>query len=332
MSPTPADLAQSPDHYLFAFEGDNALMVPMDRAAYHRSIFLDNRIAPAAEHADRVGWAILPAAPAPRTGWIFHVAHCGSTLLARALDRADGGLVLREPMALRQLAVEAVGGGDIAARLQVATRLYGRRYVGSEPTIVKANVPVNFILPDIMAHDPMAPAILLYFPLAEYLTAILRNPNHRQWLRNVSHELAPAIAATANAAPGDSDPERAGALWLAQMCVFAAALQRFPNARSLDATTLFDTPEPVLAAAFALFDRPIAPGELAALCAGPLFNTYSKNPALPFDNAARLAQRAEVAATIASEIDAAWHWVTANRGDLPDRLLPALCDAPPLLG
>src|SRR3954468_2412077 len=87
MALTLDDLFASPDHYLHSFENDAALFVAMDRAAYHRSIFLDGRISP------KGGTMTLPFAmlrgkaprPAP-TGWIFHVAHCGSTLLARALD------------------------------------------------------------------------------------------------------------------------------------------------------------------------------------------------------------------------------------------------------
>jgi len=49
MSLTIDDLFASPDHYLHSFEGDAAVFVPMDRAAYHRSIFLDGRISPAGE-------------------------------------------------------------------------------------------------------------------------------------------------------------------------------------------------------------------------------------------------------------------------------------------
>ena len=44
MSLTLADLFASPDHYLHSIDGDAAVFVPMDRAAYGRSIFLDGRI------------------------------------------------------------------------------------------------------------------------------------------------------------------------------------------------------------------------------------------------------------------------------------------------
>src|ERR1700710_2898279 len=106
MALTLDELFASPDHYLHSFEGEAALFVPMDRAAYHRSIFLDGRIAPAADQSMHLPVDALAAgtrAPA-RTGWISHVAHCGPPLLARALDDPSATLVLREPLALRQQA------------------------------------------------------------------------------------------------------------------------------------------------------------------------------------------------------------------------------------
>src|SRR5438128_6215682 len=124
MALTLDDLFVSPDHYLHSFEGDSALFVPMDRGAYHRSIFLDGRISPASDQSMHLPAAALNAgAQAPaRTGWIFHVAHCGSTLLARALDDPGSNLVLREPLALRQQAF-----GRDPARLAVVLAMLSKR-------------------------------------------------------------------------------------------------------------------------------------------------------------------------------------------------------------
>ena len=307
----------SPDDYLFAFEGETAILLPMDRAAYRRSIFLDDRIDPASESARHPAWGGLVApAPAPVTGWIFHVAHCGSTLLARALDQGDR-LVLREPLALRQVALDAPDG----SRLALVTGLLARRYDPRLMTIVKANVPVNFIIADILAPTPQAPAILLHFPLADYLTAILRSPASRQWLRGITDALRPAIIAAAGALP-DDDAGRAAALWLAQMRVYAAALARFPMVYSLDADVLFRAPDDVLMAASALFGEPFTADAVATITSGPLFTTYSKNPAFAFDDAARRARQAAQAATLAPEIAAARDWVRAHTAtsSLPDRL------------
>jgi hypothetical protein len=187
MALTLDDLFASPDHYLHSFEGDSALFMPMDRAAYRRSIFLDGRISPAAAQTMKIPVAAIvdPARKPRTTAWIFHVAHCGSTLLARALDRPAGNLVLREPLALRQLALV-----PNAERLALTAAMLSKRYRDDLPTLVKANVPVNFLLDDLVALDPEAPAIFLYSSLDDYLLAILRSENHRGWLQRVTAQLA----------------------------------------------------------------------------------------------------------------------------------------------
>ncbi len=336
-SPTVPPLA-SPDDYLFAFEGDTAIMLTMDRAAYRRSIFLDDRIEPASEVATHPAIAALAApGPAPATGWIFHVAHCGSTLLARALDRDganhdDGHLVLREPLALRQLGIDAASGArpeDWHERLALVMAMLARRYDPAAMTIVKANVPVNFIIADLLSNAPDAPAILLYFGLADYCAATLRNANSRDWLRAITNALRPAIVAAVGALP-DDDAGRAAALWLAQMRIYTDMLARFDNCHSLDAEVLFGQPAIVLQAASALYGAPMSAAAIAATTAGPLFHTYSKKPELAFDDAARRARQAALADVLAPEISAARVWVAAQTADwpLPDRLPRALvpCD------
>ena len=307
MALTLDDLFASPDHYLHSFEGSTAVFMPMDRAAYHRSIFLDGRISPAADRVMKLPAEALtePArAPAP-TGWIFHVAHCGSTLLARALDRPSASLVLREPLALRQLALFPDKG-----RLGLTAAMLSKRYQGELPTIVKANVPVNFLLPELVAIDPGARAVFLYATLRDYLLAILRSDNHRDWLRRVTTQLAPHLGDLS----GLPDAERCAALWLAQIRAFTAAIGLMPNARTLDAEAFFADPRPILKAAAAHLGVAMTDAEAGETVEGPLFATYSKNPEQAFDNEARLARRAELEGPLAGEIDRAQDWVEAAGG------------------
>ena len=304
-----AQPSASPDHYLYAFEGDEAVFVAMDRAAYRRSIFLDHRISPAAEVSTRLPVAELATTSASTlpTQWIFHVAHCGSTLLARALEALGEGLVLREPLALRQL-----GLAPDPARLKLALALLSRRYSADQATLIKANVPVNFLLGEIAAADETARAVFLYCQLEDYLLAILRSANHRAWLRGVTGQLAGHFGELNQL----SDGELGAALWLAQLRRFAAALERMPNARSLDAERFFAEPDEVLAAAAQLFQIPASAAAIGAVTEGPLFKTYSKNPAFAFDNAARLARRDALSSELADELAAAAEWVERTAPDI----------------
>jgi hypothetical protein len=323
---TLGELFANPDHFLFAFDGDAAVFREMDRDAYRRSIFLDGRIDLAGDRTMRVPLArLLDALPAslPETGWIFHIAHCGSTLLARGLDLGADGLVLREPLALRQLAVEGAQGGtghpewNRGLRLELA--MLGRRYGEAGPPLVKANVPVNLILETILAARPQAKAVLLHFGLDAYLTAILRSDNHRTWVRSVTQELARALCAELDLDTLDlPDAVRAAALWLAQMRIFARALDRFPDLVSLDADRLFDSTVATVAAAATYFG--MAPPDSTALA--EMGMNYSKDPGAAFDAGERRQRLAAVRATLAPEIVAANAWVREqlDRCPLPDRL------------
>ncbi len=305
---TPGELFSSPDHYLHSFQGDAAIFVPMDRAAYHRSIFLDGRISPRANSPMRVPVSALTehaSVPIP-TGWIFHVAHCGSTLLARALDKPAANLVLREPQALRQLALN-----PDRQRLAVVTAMLSKRYQTDLPTVVKANVPVNFLLPELAGFDPQARAIMLHLGLRDYLLAIMRNERHRIWLRRVTDQLT-AYLGNLN---GASDAERAAVLWAAQMRGFAAAIARLPNARTLDGEYFFAEPARCLKLAAAHLCVPMTENEIEAIVAGPLFATYSKDPQVPFNNEMRLGRRSELERALAAEIEQAQRWVRDRGGE-----------------
>lgn len=233
------------------------------------------------------------------------MAHCGSTLLARALDDPAASLVLREPLALRQTAIHRD-----PARLALVLAMLGKRYRSDAPTLVKANVPVNFLLREIAAADAGAGAILLYLPLRDYLLAILRDDNHRAWLRTVTGQLAPHLGDLSTL----RDAERGAALWRAQTDAFVDALAVMPAARTLHAERFFRDPVPVLRAAARHLGIPVTDAGLEQVVGGPLFSTYSKNPAIAFDNQARLARLADVARTVAPELEMAEAWI-ARHGD-----------------
>ncbi|MFD1610737.1 hypothetical protein ACFSCW_02855 [Sphingomonas tabacisoli] len=334
------DLFATPDHYLWGFEGDLARFVPMNRAAFRRSLFLDQRIAAPTAQELRVPIDPLLAAfrqwqaPRPRTGYIFHIAHCGSTLLSRALDLSEHVLGLREPWALRQLAVAGAQGAaeDAGWRegLDLVTGLLARRYRPDEPVIVKANVPVNFVLPQLFAQDADAPAILLHLPAEAYVLAVLRTEEHRAWVRFVTDELRPAMEAALGEALPAGDVQRAAALWLAQMIGFADALGRFSSARSLDAARFYTAPAETLSAAFTLFG--VSGADAEAIGRAPLFHEHAKNAGRRFSEAERQARQEETRAALANDLNAARDWLEARAERVPSALArPLVGDPVPLL-
>jgi hypothetical protein len=349
MAVTLQDLLTDPSLFFYEFDQDHAIFQSMTREDFFRSIFLDGRIRHGGRPSMRVPLnALLPAhgeagVPAPRIGWIFHVAQCGSTLLARALDHIGRSLVLREPAALRRLGVMAGGDGEndgvvaserIAAMLRMTVAMLGKRWEADVPVIVKANVPVNFIARDVMALNPESPAIALYFPLESYVAAILRTERHVRWTEGVFDEMrlsdSPFVA-------GDlphSAATKAAALWFAQMKAYEVILADFPTVRSLEAGTFFAEPAETVAAAAKLFGVRLDSGEPEKIAASELFHSYSKNPALDYDPEVRQAREAEARQRLAEPIAeaAAWAWKARERHGLPETLdKPLVGNPPPLL-
>lgn len=330
-----SDLLHNPDFYLFGFENEDALFLRMNRESYAQSIFFDGRIVTLDDNLIRVPLAQLlvsiseAAAPAPRIGWIFHMAHTGSTLLSRALDRPGKTLVIREPMTLRALGVEAGASHHPGfakerwgERLDLSIAMLDRRYSENETVLVKANVPVNCIIPEVLAGAPNPKALLLHFGLEDYLTAILRGPNHRQWVENIFSELRLGEHPETGQAGGLQTAEKAAALWLFQIRAYAEVLAANPGVCSLDANILFDEPLLCLKAASDYFDCPMDDDEAQKVVSGDLFSTYSKNPNAPFDNAHRKARVAETRTALADEFVIARSWVEARLAisPLPERL------------
>ncbi|MBN8806727.1 MAG: hypothetical protein J0I47_00595 [Sphingomonas sp.] len=289
------DLFTSPDHFLHSFDGPDAIFVEMDRDAYHRSIFLDGRISLAAEGSRRrsITELIASSPPALPVGWIFHMAHCGSTLLARALDDPASNIIMREPVALRQTAII----GD-RTRLPMVVAMLSKRYRADAPTIIKANVPVNFLLDGLIELDPSAPAIFLHCELRDYLLAILRSDGHRAWLRTLTTRLAQYLGDLS----GSSDARRVAALWLAQTRAFASAVDTMPRARVIETEAFFAAPAPIIERAAQHLGICSTKATIDATINGGLLATYSKDSTIPFDNDARLARRAALEVVLAPEI------------------------------
>lgn len=341
------EIFKRPNLFLLAFEPAHGVFVEMNREAYHRSIFFDMRIAPVKKDGLKIPLAPLielqerEFSEIRPISYIFHVAHCGSTLLARALDEPGENLVVREPMPLRQLAVEA-GSGFYGApapdawkkRLDLACALLGRSYTPNGPVIVKGNVPVNFIAKQLVDRSPGQPSILLYFPFEHYLLAILRSPNHRKWVGSVIGELQRGVSAHAPLAAGMSVAQGAAALWLAQMRIYADILATHPKAASLDAEVFFNHPREAVAASFRHFGMSCPDERLDAIIGGELFARYSKNPSVAFDNSARLARRDALKKEMAGELDEARNYVlrALESEPLPAKLAnPLTGESPDLL-
>ena len=322
-----------PDAYPLEFGQGKVSLAPMTRETYARSIFLDSgRIVAAGQQ----GWVFAIDAmlqeferrqvPIRPLKFIFHLAHCGSTLLSRALDVPGRTLVLREPYTLRQLGASAAsrpegpGNPEIWQRcLRMMTGLLSRRWSDQEEVLVKANVPVNFIIDPLLAVAPPSRGVLLHCGFERYVLSVLKTRDHQNWVANVTRHMAGGIATTPGLASVDpavlTTPEAAACLWLAQMRRFEAALAAHGGLASLDCDAFFADPATVLPAVVRWLGVDIPDEQIAGIAASELFRRHGKDPGRPYGQADRERELALLAEGMAQPLEQARRWLHGVAGD-----------------
>lgn len=341
-------LLQSPDLYLHSYEADFARFVAMDRAHFEDSIFLDRRIKRRGEEIYRIPLDVLHnalenvATAPPRLHFIHHIAQCGSTLLARALDLPGRDLVHREPYHLRQMGVQMGANPNSAlprfdpwrAMLRLSLQQLAKSYGPDQRNIVKGNVPVSMIAGAIEKILPGQAGILLYFPLEDYLAAVLRTEHHGAWVDSVVGETQLHLDPDVGDLSGLSTAQKAAALWLVLMRKFHELQASGANYASLDANYLFDEPASAIKASADHLGLDMGADKAAEIADGPLFSTYAKNPVVLYDPAQRVERREETKRELRSELDQARVWVEQRMAGvgLPATLAnPLAGEAPSLL-
>lgn len=344
------NLFTKPDIYFFRMDGEAAQFAHMTAGHFQDSIFLDMRIKPASDGLAQVNLRNLlavdqrkPVARQP-INYIFHVAHCGSTLLSRAFDRTDAALVYREPHTLRQIGVEVAqtpiypGMAPLTkSKLSLALTMAQKRYLPTQPVIVKANVPVNLMLPEVMSGIPGSKGLLLYLPLEAYLLSILKSEANRSWIQGLCREIGWRFCKVLNLDPALiadlSIPQATGFVWLAQMRLFADALKAMPGLKTLNAETFFQAPAPVLEALAKHFTVGLDRAYFDELTAGDLFNRHAKDPGRVFDDEARRTELEARKRALSGDIEEALAWTRpkARAVKLPKKLGNALYGKPPTL-
>lgn len=166
-----------------------ALFVQIGEATLRAAAFLDERVttgSPDGFWLPLQELRTLPGAPLPAPqAFIFHVGHCGSTLLSRLLDRWPGVLGLREPRVLRDLASLC---GDDADTVWMSRQdwqelfkrtigLLGRRFRPDERVVVKATSSCNNLVAPLLAAHADVRVVLMHVPLESYLATLFKAPS-----------------------------------------------------------------------------------------------------------------------------------------------------------
>ena len=306
------DLAQDRSVYPHQYDvvRDQLLLVRLDLEAQAQASFLDDRVlSPNTEGAWFTWDQIAPAGAAlkdqhPR--YIFHMGHCGSTLLSRLISAATSAVAMREPLPLRSFAFDAAEGesamltkAGFDERLAFFERCWGR---GDAPVIVKATSICTGIAG--RTHAGAAKSLFLYQTPQTHLTVLLAGANTLADLRGFARMRhrrlqcffdAPALAETSSVG------ELAAQLWLCEASA-AARLHDGDGFELLNFEKFLAAPAEELKRQCAFFDLPSDDAKIAAALSGPIMKSYSKAPEHGYTPEMRRAIIAESAKTYSADI------------------------------
>lgn len=186
-------------HQIIPAEGV-ALFVPTTRDLLSKPSFIDGRTdfsnGPAVKVAlDDLLAQSLPVVSGPDR-YIFHVAFCGSTLLARMLDHDGAAFVLKEPNILVDLANWQRSGEDarFAPTVQLVLACLRRRWTENEAVVVKPSNWMNNLLPYLATESADLRQLFVTMRPRAHLVALLRGGRDRLTFaaRTAAH-LAPSV-------------------------------------------------------------------------------------------------------------------------------------------
>ena len=310
---------------------DTVLLARLTRTDFAQASFLDQRVLSRETAADWVPWGALAQrlSDQARTSpahYLFHIGHCGSTLLSRLLAEL-GVLPLREPLTLRTLAelhpdLDAAHSrwsrATFDARLALVLAAYDR---GAGPRAVQPTSWCNDLAPAILADDARTRATVCFVRPRAHIANLLVGPASRldlmsmapMRLRRLDVRVGGGTGRLAEMSPGVV----AAMSWAAEMASLAAALEDVEPERlcCIDFDVfLEDTGKGLRRLAEHTGAGTIEHARLDAVASGPATRQYSKAPEHAFDTGLRRRLLEQSQALFGEEIRAGLDWLERTAG------------------
>ena len=282
----------NPDWLPFKLDlaGQKILLVNLKASHVREAAFLDER----ALRPDSEGfWVALHdfeqiIAPPPTASALFHVGHCGSTLLSRLLGEAGGVRALREPLVMREIALGKAQGLSAADPwFRVLWGWLSRSEQG--PVNIKLTSACANLLPWFLRLGE--PATALYVDLETYLTSASRGGGAGNDIAAFAQQRELEWKQLYPDAPTPAQPaELAAAGWAVCMTHFSQAQQHRPDQLML--LNFDDWLSDIDGATSSLMRHHGFAKTFDDVASIPLLGQYAKKTDVPYDAQARQADLA----------------------------------------
>lgn len=248
---------------------------------------------------------------------IFHVGHCGSTLLARFLGELPDNRILREPLILQTLSLtqrelgypqSRVSRSNYSTFADCVWRLLGRKQASDVISVVKATSITANLARDYLHRVQTGKAVFLYIKPQDYLATMLREPNLRTGARQVGAQWCMDLdAVTKGIYPSLdelSDSEFLGLAWLGAQLGFARTQPQFSDRTLfLEFDSLLADPENTLSSVAAFMCLNASKEQIRKSVNSRWADHYAKDPRFPYNALMRRQELQRATMNHAEEIE-----------------------------
>lgn len=320
-------LTDSPEVYIhqFDFVADRVLVIRLPLEKRKSASFLDDRILGADVEGGWAEWAQIKDAvgniPPAKPDFIFHIGHCGSTLISKLIEDASGCHTMREPVALRTFAhsvaddgngVSMMSRADLSERMQVFLDLTGK----PGHTIIKATSICTDLI-DGWPPSANSKAVFCYVSPRRYIATMLGGANNSIDLK--TH--APMRLQRLRKLCGDDitslsvlSPGQLCALsWACEAAAASAAIDGSKRIKAVNFDEFLKHPQEGLSMLCTHLDLKAEQVRISKAIDGPIMQKYSKDANFDYTPADREQLLAEYAEQHRADVDLGLNWL-ANAG------------------
>ena len=257
--------------------------------------------------------------PTKPVHYILNTGFCCSTLLARYFEVLPQCFVIKEPQVLAQLAtMQGTAEFDWDEILDVCLRLLTRTYDASQLPIVKPVECCNLIGETLVERNPRATITFLSTPLRQFLLAVLKSGDRREFVRQRTSTVFKDCAECPTLR--DVDPESldiaeaTACLWLSHNYLAERLCSGRHGSRVLivNGQDVASSPKSVLRALSELSGLGLNETEIEGMIAHPTIHKYSKDLWRPYDAESRNRELPELEHYWGSEADRGIDWAIAH--------------------